>query len=193
MNRKDLNSIKYMLLIFMIVGIHQLYLVIDDLTKTNYVSDQGQAEDKNARSDDRNETAIGQGQEKLKDTNAGRSLSSIPDLKPDSKERKIISKITGQFANSLNKDWQDKLYAKLKHGQSVNTIVDIKHLEGLIEDRGGKNYLMEHVVVKTTLPNGNYYSYHAMVNSESGEIVSSWNYRKSERDETTLKAKAFRR
>lgn len=183
MNRKDLNSIKYMLLIVMMVGLHQLYLVINSIGDLS--SSPAELEEEKTEVSEINNSPV----EKSSD----RAPASIPDVKPEKEERKIISKIKGQFANTLSKDWEEKLHNKLKHGQSVNTMINIEHLEGLIEDRGGKNFLMEHVVVKTTLPNGNHYSFHAMVNSESGEIVSTWNYQKSEHDETVLKAKAFRR
>lgn len=196
MNRKDLNSIKYMLLIVMIVGLHQLYQVINrmgNLSSTpEFIGDE-KTEVSELNDEMREATGHITSDDNLSRPSSDRAPASLPDVKQVQGERKIISKIKGQFANTLSKDWEKKLYNKLKHGQSINTMINIEHLEGLIDDRGGKNFLMEHVVIKTTLPNGHHYSFHAMVNSESGDIVTTWNYQKSEHDHTVLKAKAFRR
>ena len=177
MNQRDLNAFKYGLTIALILTAAHLYRVIKAIPdfKTTMANTQAL------------------------DVSPGRAPASvdIEDHKPTSAlplARKSMGQSSIQkYDNTYAPNWQEKLEANLHHGQSLQAVILVVPVESIVDQHKGKTLLMEHVKIKTTLPNGEHYGYQALVNSETGEIASTWDYQKSEVHPLRLIAHPLRR
>lgn len=109
--------------------------------------------------------------------------SSLPKTLP--KVRKIAGReITGErdaktthlkWVNSYNQDWKEILGASLLRFQGPDTKVLVKKNKSVVEIRNGKGRLLEHVTVSFLHEGDDTTSFNAWVDSETGELVRTWN------------------
>lgn len=76
--------------------------------------------------------------------------------------------------NSINKDWKTLLGNDLLRFQSEDTKVLIKEELPVIKVIDGKGQYLQQVVITYLLKNGDRNSYRALVDSESGLVLETW-------------------
>ena len=101
------------------------------------------------------------------------------------KVRKIAGReITGErdaktthlkWVNSYNKEWKEILGKALLRFQEPDTKVLVKKNKSVVEIRNGKGRLLEHVTVSFLHEGDDSTSFNAWVDSETGEMVRTWN------------------
>lgn len=80
-------------------------------------------------------------------------------------------------SNTRSEKWEQKFrekFAQIDNSLRKNSIM-IKHKRSIIkkENKSARNF--EHILVSYRLPNGNPYSFEALVDSETGTMKQSWN------------------
>jgi hypothetical protein len=81
-----------------------------------------------------------------------------------------------RFTNSIDADWKEKLGADLLKFQAKETKTNIHSEKSFIQTDGKKNArFVEQVLITFFLTTGEQNSYHALVDSESGEVIKTWN------------------
>lgn len=76
--------------------------------------------------------------------------------------------------NKISSDWKEILGNDLIRFQSEFTKVMIKEELPVIKIQNGKGQYLEQVIVTYIFQNGNISSYRALVDSESGSILETW-------------------
>lgn len=76
--------------------------------------------------------------------------------------------------NDPHPDWQSFLAESLLDTQDGETKLFLKHLQSVVMVREDKARFVEEVMVTFQLPNKNISSYIAMVDSETGRMISTW-------------------
>ena len=177
MNQRDLNAFKYGLTIALVLTAAHLYRVIQAIP------------------DFRNTMVDAQ----TRNISPGRAPASVDlddhGLSPALPQaKKVLTQSPAlKYDNTYAPNWQSKLETILHHGQSLQAVIQVIPVASIVDQHKGKTLLMEHVKIKTTLPNGDHYGYQALVNSETGEIASTWDYQRSEVNPMRLIAHPMRR
>jgi hypothetical protein len=78
------------------------------------------------------------------------------------------------MVNKLNPEWKEALGNELLRFQKNDTKIIIKDELQLIKIKEDKGQYMEQVVITYFLKNGDQNSFHALINSETGNIVDTW-------------------
>jgi hypothetical protein len=79
-----------------------------------------------------------------------------------------------EMINRSNQNWKDILGNELIRFQNEDTKVMIKEEFPVIKIQNGKGRYLEQVIVTYLFKNGNSSSYRALVDSESGAIIETW-------------------
>lgn len=79
------------------------------------------------------------------------------------------------FINHFNPEWKDMLGEYLLKFQEVDTKVFIQRQRGLIKLEESGARLVEEVLVNYLRPQGGQSSFKALIDSQSGEIIQTWN------------------
>lgn len=111
----------------------------------------------------------------LKKINAKKENKRAP-ASPN-KPREIIglNQKADSFINKPRKDWKEKLGLGLLNHRLPGTKVFIKEISGNIKVENGKGRYVEKVIVTTITTDGTQYSFNALADSETGEVLSTWN------------------
>jgi hypothetical protein len=109
-----------------------------------------------------------------------RAPASVPSVIPRWKERavmggKLTEKQPVRLLNEYNPDWEANLAEDLMRFQASASTMLIKHEEqvALVSPHGVT--LAEQVIVSTLRSNGEVLSFKALVDSETGELMQTWN------------------
>lgn len=90
-------------------------------------------------------------------------------------------------SNKRADDWQAKFEQSFEESRSLlgfNSF-QIKHKRSVLKKENKSLRHFEHIVVRYKLPNGNPFSFEALIDSETGTMVQSWNKTRYERREPT--------
>lgn len=79
-----------------------------------------------------------------------------------------------EMVNRFNPDWKEVLGNDLLRFQQNDTKVMIKEEYPMIKIQNGKGQYLEQVVVSYLFKNGNFSSFHALVDSDTGFVVETW-------------------
>lgn len=77
--------------------------------------------------------------------------------------------------NKPHKEWKKRLGNEILRFMRPETKVYLKKLESLTVYEKGRPLHVEKVHVKLTTPEGRLFSYNALVDSETGKVVETWN------------------
>jgi hypothetical protein len=121
---------------------------------------------------------------KSKDINSStRSIASVPPVKRPSPSIKRV--YTGSFSNladitltnKVNKNWKKLYKSNFLRMASVKKVkglkIELKKSMVQVKNNIGRN--LEHVVVSYIKPNGQPFSFEAIIDSETGHLVQTWN------------------
>lgn len=78
------------------------------------------------------------------------------------------------MVNKVNPDWKNILGNDLLRFQEEDTKVMIREELPVIKIQNGKGQYLEQVLITYVFKNGNYSSYHALVDSDSGFVTETW-------------------
>lgn len=79
-----------------------------------------------------------------------------------------------EMINKINPEWKNILGNDLLRFQEEDTKVMIKEEFPVIKVQNGKGQYLEQVVITYVFKNGNFSSYHALVDSDSGFVTETW-------------------
>jgi len=110
-----------------------------------------------------------------------RSIASIPTPKAPTPKREVVGKYTDlgniRLINKENKDWK-KLYSNnflRMLGDHKVSDFKVKLKKSILKVTNNIGHQLEHVVVSYNRPDGNPYSFEALIDSETGHAVQTWN------------------
>lgn len=110
------------------------------------------------------------------------SAKRNPASQKDNSSQRKLHKFPGQFVkedagplNKPHKEWKKRFGSDLLRFMRPETKVFLKKLESLTIYKKGHPFYVEKVHVKLTTPEGRLFSYNALVDSETGKIVETWN------------------
>lgn len=78
------------------------------------------------------------------------------------------------MVNKVNPDWKNILGNDLLRFQEEETKVMIREELPVIKIQNGKGQYLEQVLITYVFKNGNYSSYHALVDSDTGFVTETW-------------------
>lgn len=84
------------------------------------------------------------------------------------------------FKNTVASDWQEQMAERLMRFQDEKTKMYLKHEKSVIEVYQTSAKYMEQVLVTFSMDDGSQYSYRALVESDSGKILETWDRTKSD-------------
>ena len=125
-------------------------------------------------------------------TKLTRSIATIAPLKlaPQTQFVGLTKEDIAKYppSNKRVSDWKQKFLNTLKVQNSdiAMNAVKIKHKRSIIKKENKTSRNLEHIVVRLKLANGNPFSYEALVDSETGTMIRSWNKTRYERREPTV-------
>lgn len=79
-----------------------------------------------------------------------------------------------EMINKVNADWKEILGNDLLRFQKDDTKVLIKEEYPVIKIQNGKGQYLEQVIITYAFKNGNYSSFRALIDSETGFVTSTW-------------------
>lgn len=79
-----------------------------------------------------------------------------------------------EMRNTPNSNWKDLLGSDLLRFQEPETKVLIKEEFPIIKVAGGKGVYLEQVIISYVFKNGGTSSFHALIDSETGVVVETW-------------------
>lgn len=79
-----------------------------------------------------------------------------------------------EMVNRINPDWKNILGNDLLRFQEEDTKVMIKEEYPVIKVHNGKGQYLEQVVITYAFKNGNFSSYHALIDSDTGFVTETW-------------------
>lgn len=79
-----------------------------------------------------------------------------------------------EMVNKISPDWKETLGNDLLRFQLDDTKVMVKEEYPVIKIQNGKGQYLEQVVVTYLFKNGNYSSFHALVDSDTGFVTETW-------------------
>lgn len=115
------------------------------------------------------------------------SIKPTARVKPDKALKKIGNRILMgdkienesdiKYINKTNPEWQKAYTGKLLRLGKAKTVSDLKieHQESLIQVKRKAARNLEHIKVSYLDENGNPFAFEALVDSETGSMVRSWN------------------
>ncbi len=103
---------------------------------------------------------------------------------PDSLKEVDSSKI--KIINKENSRWKDLLSEQQLDGKPIHTKLFIDHQYSVVYSRNGISTLAERVNIIYMMPNGLKSSFSAIVNSENGKVMQTWNFSKGEKQKHNL-------
>lgn len=89
-----------------------------------------------------------------------------------------------EMINKINPNWKEILGKDLLNSQLDDTKVLIKEEFPMIKVQNGKGQYLEQVIVTYLFKNGNFSSFHALVDSDSGFVTETWDKVVNERVRT---------
>jgi len=113
---------------------------------------------------------------------ATRTISSLPkNTKKKVLERKVVgsNKTMSEIniTNKVSKDWKEKYTKQFQRMAAIKDLkdfnVELKRSIVKVSANTGTNF--EHILVSYIKPNGQPFSFEALVNSETGTMVRTWN------------------
>lgn len=116
-----------------------------------------------------------------------RNLSKNKHLKKNSRDGRVLqgdSKqidkymdegIHLQFVNEINDNWKEDLAEKILQSQRPGTDIFIKRESSIIEIKNNKGRYIEHVSIIVKKPNHLKQSYEALIDTETGKMIKTWN------------------
>lgn len=115
-------------------------------------------------------------------SNKGRTPASVKESKGKFHQGRLLTGDHGEnmdfsslvMTNKYNKKWKDLLGKQLMHHQLEGSKVYIKKEQSLLHTFKGKGELREIVQVSVKLPNAHRGNYRALINSETGKVISTW-------------------
>lgn len=84
------------------------------------------------------------------------------------------------MANRVNKEWKSRLTESLTKFQPKNVQVKVEHKNSYLQIEQDQGRYLEAVFVETIFADGKANSFNALVDSESGRIVDSWDWSRYE-------------
>lgn len=113
-------------------------------------------------------------------TQVNRKIASVPTLSPIPK-RSILGSVKNlsdiHIVNMVSKDWKKKY---INNFMRMSGAKEIKNFEVIqkksilkVKNNIGKN--LEHILVSFNKPNGQEFSFEALIDSQTGQLVRSWN------------------
>lgn len=84
------------------------------------------------------------------------------------------------FKNTVVSDWQEQMAERLMRFQDEKTKMYLKHEKSVIEVFQSSAKYMEQVLVTFSMDDGSQYSYRALVESDTGKILETWDRTKNE-------------
>jgi hypothetical protein len=91
------------------------------------------------------------------------------------------SSITLPMINKINPEWKEILGTDLLHQQNEDTKVIVKDELHFIKIKDGQGQYLEQVIITYFMNNGDQNSFHALVDSETGAVLDTWDYSIHER------------
>ena len=85
-----------------------------------------------------------------------------------------------RYINNINEDWQQQMAERLMRFQDERTKMYLKHEKGILQVQNGTAQYLEQVLVTFAMDDGTHYSYRALVESEEGRILETWDRTKHE-------------
>lgn len=85
-----------------------------------------------------------------------------------------------RYLNNINEDWQQQMAERLMRFQDERTKMYLKHEKGILQVQNGTAQYLEQVMVTFAMDDGTHYSYRALVESEEGRIIETWDRTKHE-------------
>ncbi len=79
-----------------------------------------------------------------------------------------------EMVNKVNPNWKEILGNDLLRFQQEDTKVMIKEEFPMIKIQNGKGQYLEQVIITYAFKNGNFSSFHALVDSDSGFVTETW-------------------
>jgi len=80
-----------------------------------------------------------------------------------------------KFKNTPHKDWQKKMAKNVMRFLDLETKLFVQKMNEIIYKEKGTAIYAQNVHIKFVTSKGKHYSYNALVNQESGEIIKTWN------------------
>ena len=123
----------------------------------------------------------------IKETQKRMPANIVPDQKPDlvkkskterqwvGKKDEVISSGKIKMKNQPSSDWQSKLETILNRGLSKSTKLEVNHEKSLVLVNGHDAKNAEQVIVIFNGPDGRN-SYRAMVDSQNGKVLKTWDH-----------------
>lgn len=98
-------------------------------------------------------------------------------------EREVTGDINQQnliYENDVNADWQQLMAERLMRFQDENTKMFTRHEKGILQVQKGNAKYLEQVLITFSMDDGTHYSYRALVASDDGKIIETWDRTKHE-------------
>ena len=111
----------------------------------------------------------------LKKINAKKEKKRAPASPKRPREILGLNKKANSFINNPSKDWKEKLGHGLLNHRLPGTKVFIKEVSGNIKVENGKGRYVEKVIITTITADGKQFSFNALADSQTGEVISTWN------------------
>jgi len=112
---------------------------------------------------------------------SSRAIASIPSPQAPNKKREVVGKFSDigsiRVINKENKDWKE-LYSKnflRMLGDTKIKDFNVKLKKSILKVNNNIGQQMEHVIVSYTKPDGNPLSFEALIDSQTGSVVQTWN------------------
>lgn len=80
-----------------------------------------------------------------------------------------------EVKNEVHKEWRKRMATNLMRFQDEETKLLVNKLESMVILDKGKGLNVEKVHVKYITKSGRHYGFHALVNSETGHVIRTWN------------------
>ena len=105
---------------------------------------------------------------------------------PKRNDRRLIGKkesintykdesINLEFLNSINENWKQDLIDRIARTQRSDTEIFIKKENSFIQIKNNKGLYVEHVLLAIKRPDDLKQSYEALIDSETGKVIKTWN------------------
>lgn len=112
------------------------------------------------------------------------AVSALPVVEREvsGNEAQLFEKESNRFRylNNINEDWQKQMAERLMRFQDERTKMYLKHEKGILQVQNGTAQYLEQVMVTFSMDDGTHYSYRALVDSEEGRILETWDRTKHE-------------
>jgi hypothetical protein len=79
-----------------------------------------------------------------------------------------------EMINSVSPTWKDDMGVELMRFQDTETKLLVKEEKPIIKVQNGKGRFLEEVIITYLMKNGNQSSFKALVDSETGSLVETW-------------------